>query len=63
MGVEWSVVDADTACMTNTKQPFEEPTATVIGDVLSLTAGFTDVREQLDKTFVSGTKVKDLTYS
>jgi len=49
--------------MTNTKQPFEEPTATVIGDVLSLTAGFTDVREQLDKTFVSGTKVKDLTYS
>ncbi|MEO5899703.1 MAG: hypothetical protein ABIR68_06175 [Ilumatobacteraceae bacterium] len=49
--------------MTNAKQPYEDPKATVIGDVLSLTAGFKEVREQIDKTFQSGTKVGDLTYS
>lgn len=49
--------------MTTNKQPFTDPTATVIGDVLTITAGFQDVREQLDKTFSSGSKVIDLTYS
>jgi hypothetical protein len=63
MGVEASAVFTDTRLMTNAKQPYEDPKATVIGDVLSLTAGFKEVREQIDKTFQSGTKVGDLTYS
>jgi len=49
--------------MTNAKQPYEDPKATVIGDVLTLTAGQKEVREEIDKTFVSGTKTSDLTYS
>ncbi len=63
MGVERNDVVADTAHMTTDKQPFTDPTATVIGDVLTITAGFQDIREQLDKTFQSGSKVIDLTYS
>ncbi|MCU1501626.1 MAG: hypothetical protein JWM12_980 [Ilumatobacteraceae bacterium] len=63
MGVEMPPGTADTPHMTNAKQPYEDPKATVIGDVLSLTAGFKEVREQIDKSFQSGTKTVDLTYS
>ena len=63
MGVEATTGPADTPIMTNAKQPYEDPKATVIGDVLTLTAGFKEVREQIDQSFPSGTKTADLTYS